>query len=208
MVGTQASIASSSGEAEYYGVVRGTGVALGMQALYEDIGPALPIRERTDSSAAIGNGGRQGLCKVRHLECHFLWVQRRLRRRDFCLLKVAGAVNPVDLFTKHLVSQAKLDEVVGLFGCQFMAGRAASAPALKSDVAVEVNLAHAPAWIFLVEEFLDLFLSRAEPFTLTLEAFGVVDMSRTHRASHLSTVTVSATVARLVRGHPDQSVSL
>ena len=66
---TQASIALSSGEAGYYGVVRGAGIALGIQALYRDIGLALPIRVWTDSSAAIGTGGRQGLGKLRHLLC-------------------------------------------------------------------------------------------------------------------------------------------
>ena len=146
---TQASIALSSGEAEYYGVVHGTGIALGMQALYGDIGLSLPIRVWTDSSAAIGIGGRQGLGKLRHLECHSLWVQQRLRRKEFKLLKVAGEVNPADLFTKHLESRAKLDQVVGLFSCRFMEGRAASAPALKSDTAAAINLttelAHDPA---------------------------------------------------------------
>ena len=40
---TQASIALSSGEAEYYGVVRGVGIALGIQALYRDLGVELPV---------------------------------------------------------------------------------------------------------------------------------------------------------------------
>ena len=64
-------------------------------------------------------------------------------------MKVAGEVNPADLFTKHLESRAKLDQVVGLFSCRFMEGRAASAPALKSDTAAAINLttelAHDPA---------------------------------------------------------------
>ena len=35
---TQASLALSSGEAEYYGVVRAAGIGLGQQALYRDAG--------------------------------------------------------------------------------------------------------------------------------------------------------------------------
>ena len=157
---TQASIALSSGEAEYYGVVRGAGIALGMQALYKDIGLNLPIRVWTDSSAAIGIGGRQGLGKLRHLECHSLWVQQRLRRREFKLLKVAGEANPADLFTKHLESQAKLDQLVELFGCRFMGGRASSAPALKSEHAVPAHIVHDPAVLphnYLPEEIAELF---------------------------------------------------
>jgi hypothetical protein len=155
---TQASIALSSGEAEYYGVVRGTGIALGTKALYNDIGLSLPIRIWTDSTAALGIGGRQGLGKLRHLECHSLWVQQRLRRKEFRLLKVDGEVNPADLFTKHLDSKSKLDQVVGLFSCRFLDGRAASAPTLKSDSAVYI--AHDPALLphlHLPEDIASLF---------------------------------------------------
>ena len=80
---TQASLALSSGEAEYYGVVRGTGMGLGQQALGRDAGFHLPLRVWTDSSAAMGTAARQGLGKLRHLECHSLWVQQRLRRKEF-----------------------------------------------------------------------------------------------------------------------------
>ena len=116
---TQASIALSAGEAEYCGVVRGTRIALGIQALYSDIGIKLPIRVWTDSSAALGISGRQGLGKLRHVECHSLWVQQRLRRKEFRLLKVDGEVSPANRFTKHLDSKNKLDKAVGLFSLRF-----------------------------------------------------------------------------------------
>ena len=58
---TQASVALSSGEAEYYGLVRGVGVGLGIKSLYRDIGLELKIRAWTDSSAAMGVAKRQGL---------------------------------------------------------------------------------------------------------------------------------------------------
>ena len=41
---TQALIALSSGEAEYYGVVRAVGIALGIQAFYNDLGLNLLIQ--------------------------------------------------------------------------------------------------------------------------------------------------------------------
>ena len=72
---TQISLALSSGEAEYYGVVRATGRGLGLQALLRDAGVDLPVRVWTDSSAAMGTSARQGLGKLRHLECHSLWLQ-------------------------------------------------------------------------------------------------------------------------------------
>ena len=98
---TQASLALSSGEAEFYGVVKGAGIGLGQAALLSDIGVKLPLRVWTDSSAAIGIGGRQGLGKLRHNACQTLWVQQRVRKGDFELRKVKGESNPADLFTKH-----------------------------------------------------------------------------------------------------------
>ena len=95
----KASTALSSGGTEYYGVPRGMGKALGIQALYNYIGLKLPIRVWTDSSAALGIGGRQWLGKLWHLEWHSLWVQQRLRRKELPLLKVAGEVNPADLLS-------------------------------------------------------------------------------------------------------------
>ena len=128
---TQTTISLSSGEAEYYGLVRGVGLGLGIQSLYRDIGLELSLRAWTDSSAAIGVAKRQGLGKLRHLECQSLWLQQRLRRGEFTLHKVAGEANPSDLFTKHLESQRKLDDLVRLFNCRPMDGRAVSAPAMK-----------------------------------------------------------------------------
>ena len=128
---TQASLALSSGEAEYYGVVRAAGVGLGVQALLRDAGISLPIRVWTDSSAAIGTAGRQGLGKLRHLECHSLWLQQRLRRKEFRLLKIAGEENPADLFTKHTDSAKKLETLIGMFNCSLRSGRPAAAPKLK-----------------------------------------------------------------------------
>ena len=51
---TQDGIALSSGEAEYYGVTKGSGVGLGYQALLEDLGLKLPLRVWTDSTASMG----------------------------------------------------------------------------------------------------------------------------------------------------------
>ena len=92
---TQASIALSSGEAEYYGVVRASGIGLGQQALFRDAGVNLPLRVWTDSSAAMGTSARQGLGKLRHVECHSLWLQQRLRRKKLELRKAFGEKKPL-----------------------------------------------------------------------------------------------------------------
>ena len=70
---TQVSLALTSGQAEYYGVVRAAGIRFGMQAWLKDAGVRLPLRIWTDSSAALRISARQDLCKLRNLECRSLW---------------------------------------------------------------------------------------------------------------------------------------
>ena len=41
---TQASVLLSSGEAEFYGVVKASGISFGYQALLKDLGHTLPVR--------------------------------------------------------------------------------------------------------------------------------------------------------------------
>ena len=113
---TEASTALSSGEAEFYGVVRGSGKGFGYQALLRDLGISLPLRVWTDSSAAIGICSRQGLGKLRHLDTQTLWVQQAVRTKLLELRKVLGEEKPVDLFTKHSRSRARLDKLVALHG--------------------------------------------------------------------------------------------
>jgi histone deacetylase 1/2 len=51
---TQGPISLSSGEAEFYGVVKASSVALGYQAMMEDLGQAMEVRVWTDSTATMG----------------------------------------------------------------------------------------------------------------------------------------------------------
>ena len=67
------------------------------------------MRVWTDSSAAIGICNRQGLGKLRHLDTHTLWIQQAVRLGRVDLRKVAGEVNPADLFTKHSLSKLRVE---------------------------------------------------------------------------------------------------
>ena len=97
---TQASIAQSSGEAEYYALVRAASEALGMQSIMRDLGCSCKIRLLVDSSAAKSIASRTGLGKLRHLEIKFLWLQECVRRGKLVLSKVRGDINLADVFTK------------------------------------------------------------------------------------------------------------
>ena len=138
---TQSSVALSSGEAEFNGVVRGSGVGLGYQSLLRDLGLEVPLRVWTDSSAAIGICNRQGLGGVRHLDTHTLWVQQAVRCRKIDLRKVDGEVNPADVFTKHSLTRARLMKLVDLFECAFRGGRAESAPTMRTHPSGKITMA-------------------------------------------------------------------
>eukprot|EP00972_Heterocapsa_arctica_P024778 3654660-Heterocapsa_arctica.AAC.1 len=51
-----------------------------------------------DASAALGLINRQGLCKARHIETQWLWIQQATRVMN----NIPGKENPADLFTKPL----------------------------------------------------------------------------------------------------------
>ena len=72
---SQTTIAQSSGEAEYYAIVRAAVEGLGMQSIMHDLGCTMRIRLWVDSSAAKSISSRIGLGRVRHLEVKFLWLQ-------------------------------------------------------------------------------------------------------------------------------------
>ena len=87
---TQPSMSLSSGEAEYYGVAKAAGIALGKQSLMRDLGMDIRVRVWTDSSAAIGICGRSGLGKLRNVQTHTLWVQERVRTGAIKVRKANG----------------------------------------------------------------------------------------------------------------------
>jgi hypothetical protein len=128
---TQATVALSSGEAEYASAVKGCSQALGFKALMEDLGVYdLNLTCMCDSSAAIGIASRTGIGKIRHLAVHLLWLQDKVRNKEIVLQKVDGSKNPADLFTKFLDQQAIARYSLEL-GLNAEKGRATAAPELQ-----------------------------------------------------------------------------
>ena len=125
---TQATIALSSGEAEFGGVVKASSVSLGCQAMLRDMGVHVRINVYTDAEAAKGIASRTGLGKTRHIAVHLLWVQERVRNGDIKLYKVRGTENPADLLTKHLTAPI-MHKLMNLFGFGYMEGRSSLTPA-------------------------------------------------------------------------------
>ena len=99
---TQGVIALSSGEAEYYGIVKGSSVGMGVQSVLRDLGVNVKLQVLTDSSAAKGIASRRGLGKVRHVEVNQLWVQEKVADGSIELNKVSGEAYLADALTKHV----------------------------------------------------------------------------------------------------------
>ena len=129
---TQAFIALSSGEAEYYGVVKGSSVGLGLQAMLADMGVKVQLHVHTDATAAKGIASRKGLSsRTRHVAVHFLWVQEHVISGNIVIHKVKGDVNPADLLTKYL-GRDLIARHTAFLNLKFMGGRAESAPELST----------------------------------------------------------------------------
>jgi len=99
-VAKQTVVALSSGEAEFYGIVRAAAHGIQTKQLLEAVGLKLQLTVLSDSSAARGMCTRTGSGKVRHLDIKELWVQQKYRDRVFDLRPVDTLLNWADLGTK------------------------------------------------------------------------------------------------------------
>ena len=122
----------SSGEAEYYGIVKGAGIAIGLQNMLRDFDVELPIEIRTDASAAKGIANRRGLGKVTHMEVSQLWVQEKVSSGRIAIVKVRGDNNIADALTKH-VDQDNIDRHMTGTRQRIACGRHELAPTTAAD---------------------------------------------------------------------------
>ena len=114
---TQSVVALSSGESEYYGLVKGVSEALGIRSVLADWRQVKEINVWTDSSAAKGIANRVGLSKrTRHIAVHHLWIQERVESGDVVIRKVAGEKNPADVATTYLAQEAMMKHLRRLPG--------------------------------------------------------------------------------------------
>ena len=97
---TQGSTALSSGEAEYYVIVKGACEGLGLKQVMQDMGVRVAVRVWVDSSAAKSIAERSGLGKVRHMDVRYLWLQEVRKAGGLKIMKIKGENNPADIMTK------------------------------------------------------------------------------------------------------------
>ena len=132
---TQAVIALSSGEAEYYGMVKGATMGIGMKSLMGDMGLAtneIDLKVYTDASTAKSIANRKGTGQVRHIEVCQLWIQQEVANNRIEIIKVKGEDNISDILTKH-VENATLTEHIGRIRSERRNDRHALNPKLAKD---------------------------------------------------------------------------
>ena len=97
---TQYVFVLSSGEAEYYPMLKGASHGLGTQSMLADFGLGVTLHLATDSAAAKGIAGRKGLGKTRHMQLCYLCLQDQVAQKRRFVHKIPGAEHPADLCTK------------------------------------------------------------------------------------------------------------
>ena len=120
---TQSLVALSSAESELYALIKCVSETLGIKSALQDWGFQVSGIIKYDASAALGIIQRQGVGKVRHIDCSYLYIQQVNAEKVLRFGKVPGIANPADLCTKGLPWE-KIREYTNMVGGEFTDGRA------------------------------------------------------------------------------------
>ena len=124
---TQSTISLSSGESEYYRIVKCAAIGFGARSMLSDFGMCADVVVRTDSSSELAVGSRRGLGRLRHVQTRYLWVQQRVQQGDLRLKKEPGDTNVSDALTKSL-NEKRMTKLLAMMGYEFRDGRTSLAP--------------------------------------------------------------------------------
>ena len=97
---TQATIALSSAESEFYATGSATARGLQCKVYLSETERPCELEVYSDSTAWRGMCQWTGVGKVRHLKLRFLWIQERLRLKAFRLNKETTEEMTADILTK------------------------------------------------------------------------------------------------------------
>ena len=99
---TENTIALSSGQAEFYAMVKAGSQGLGMRSMLDDVGISSNVKVIADATAARGIAQRKRRGAVRHLEVHQCCIQDQVQSKEICVEKVGGKSNLADGLTKFV----------------------------------------------------------------------------------------------------------
>jgi hypothetical protein len=115
---TQLIIATSSGEAELYGIGSALLEALGLRTMLHELKHEVLVQVLCDSSSARAIALRRGFGRLKHLDVKWLWVQDVLKMKDIKLAAIASVDNLADIGTKMLAA-ARLRNLSEQLGLEF-----------------------------------------------------------------------------------------
>ena len=114
----QSAKALSSGEAEYYSLVTGASMALGIRSIFLDLGVKCDksIEIKSDASASLGIVNRIVLGNVRHTNVTQLCVQEKVSKGEILVAKARTTENLADALTKAVSKEIMSIIIEGLGG--------------------------------------------------------------------------------------------
>ena len=127
---TQSVLATSSGESEFYNIIRATAQGLGMKSMSADCGLDMSLVVLADATAGMGIAQRRGLGRVRHLHTQYLWVQQIFSQGRAKIKKEPRASNQADMMT-HYCDAATIKRFMAAMGQEFREG--------ESEIALQVE---------------------------------------------------------------------
>ena len=97
---TQQVVSLSTAESEFYGIVRGEASGIQLREAFMHFGFSVRLQVLSDSSAARAMTARTGSGRVKHVEARYLWVQDRVRKKQFPAVSIDTSHNTAELGTK------------------------------------------------------------------------------------------------------------
>ena len=134
---TQALIALSSGESEFYATLKASAETLGTVSMLNDYGVNVTAEVWGDAQAAPGITHRKRVGKTCNIQTRLLWIQQMSAEKRLKFGKSLGKVNPADLFTKYF-DQTTIEQHVAKLAYTFEGGRALEAPKLH-NVSISID---------------------------------------------------------------------
>ena len=113
----------------YTQIVKTCSEVMGLKTILKEFGKSVGALALSGASATLGTVQRQGLGKLRHVDCSFLFVQALNAERVIRCKKVVGSMNPADFCTKSVTADRANDHVQTAAG-EFWQGRSAACPQL------------------------------------------------------------------------------
>ena len=90
---TQPTVALSSGEAEFYALVKGGSQALGMRSMLRDLSVHVNIKLLTDATTGKAIVSRRGIGRLRHIDVADLWIQQHVKDGDLDVVNLKNSFN-------------------------------------------------------------------------------------------------------------------